>query len=147
MAQVIEGDFQRLNSTKAKRKRKGRTQNLKGETMPFVVRQYVSPDNTDLWTVEYSDGTVITAPFDSSSGIPIGVQFWEYTHQEQVQDENVHITGTNNPHAMDDNAFYNTEWSVRDGVETVLEKVAELTKTGGGLLILGLVAYFIVTSR
>lgn len=41
----------------------------------------------------------------SGSG-SIGTDFWEATHPGEVQDENVHITGTNRTDA-EDNPYYN----------------------------------------
>lgn len=47
----------------------------------------------------------------------LGAQAWEYLNQDQVQAENVAITGTNDPNAMANNTFYQMEQTAAGGAD------------------------------
>ena len=73
--------------------------------------------------------------------IPIGVQAWEYLHQGEVQTENVIITGTNNPRAMDDNIFYQMEQDTRQGVDVAVAAAQKVLDSGTSWLTIAAVVF------
>jgi len=82
-------------------------------------------------------GAVAPAAID----IPIGVQAWEYLHQGEVQTENVIITGTNNPRAMDNNVFYQMEQDTRQGVDVAVAAAQKVLDSGTSWLTIAAVMF------
>jgi hypothetical protein len=122
---VINGEFRRI---KRKSRRKS---SLDGNT--------IEPQ------VEYDFSGDVNQNTDTTK--PLGVQWWEYTHQAELQTENVALTGHNNPTILNDNVFYRAENAVRDTVDTAAQTVGNIFKTGGSILIIGAILLIFLEAR
>ena len=76
-----------------------------------------------------------------SVDIPLGVQAWEYLHQGQVQTENVILTGTNAPNAMENNVFYQMEQDARQGADAAAAAAQQVLNSGTNWLTLAAIAF------
>ena len=133
MSNVIDGEFRRVA-----RKRKAMPLGA-ATAAPSSGEPQLVDDGFGGYTYVYPDGqTAAPAP---TLKIPIGVQAWEYLHQGEVQTENVIITGTNNPHAMDQNIFYQMEQDTRAGVDAAVNAAQKVLNTGTSWLTIAAVVF------